>query len=250
MIFAVFAYVISLFFLIRGIHSRSYMPVCMNLLLFGAYTYIGFYFLPVSFSENWLLIWRQTLVIGGGGFFAAWGCSELIQMFLRWKFFHFRYATKLTDYLQEIVRALDQLTALRTGALIVLERKKVLDDYIRNAVPLDMAINKDVIISLFNTRSPLHDGALVIRKGRIRAARVILPLATSPDVPMGIGTRHRSAIGIAERTDAVSLIVSEERGQMSIACRGRLVRADNAEEMSRLIDAALRDKAPFKPRRE
>ena len=245
MTFAVSACLMSLFFLIRGINSRSYTPVYLNFLLFGSFCYLGFHFLPIKFSESWMLLWRQILVMTGGIYFLGWAMSEITGWFSKWKFFHFRYSAKLPEHLQEIVRALDQLASVRTGALVVLERKKTLDDYIRNAVQLDTDINKDIMISLFNTRSPLHDGALVIRKGRIRAARVILPLATAPDVPMGIGTRHRSAIGIAEKTDAISLVVSEERGQMSIAAQGKLVKAENAEEMSRLINAAYKGRTPF-----
>ena len=139
---------------------------------------------------------------------------------------------------------MDQLAAIRKGALIVLERKDSLEPYSKNAVRFDSEVNKDVLISIFHTTSPLHDGALLIKKGRVTAARMILPLATNPDVPMGLGTRHRSGIGITEKTDAIALIVSEERGQMSLAYRGNLMKAESAEKMEEYLSEVLKGKDP------
>jgi len=111
--------------------------------------------------------------------------------------------------INEVVRAVELLSANRTGALIVFEGKVGLKDLIQQSgTMLNAQVSADLLLSIFNTRSPLHDGAVIIKEDRIVAARVILPLADRRDDR--IGTRHRAAIGISEETDAVALVVSEE----------------------------------------
>ena len=149
----------------------------------------------------------------------------------------------LPDYLMEICRAMEILANRKTGALIVLRKNDKLDEYVSTGIIFDAQIKSEVIIALFSTSSPVHDGAIVVANGRIRRVKTILSLKTDGEVPMGVGTRHRSALGITEKTDAIALVVSEERGEISIVYRGCLVKADSTKELYRLIKRALKGKS-------
>jgi len=128
-----------------------------------------------------------------------------------------------TQILEEIVRAAQALAQKRVGALIVLERETNLDDQVEAGTALDAHVSKDLLISLFIPYSPLHDGAVVIQQGRIAQAGCILPLTLRDDLPEGVGTRHRAAVGVTEETDAVVVVVSEETAAISIVVRGELI---------------------------
>jgi diadenylate cyclase len=118
------------------------------------------------------------------------------------------------------VAALD-MSKKRIGALIVLERETGLQDYVDSGIPVDAIPSPDLIESIFYPNSPLHDGALVVRDDRVIAAGVTLPLSENT-LPGELGTRHRAALGISERTDAISVVVSEETGRISVAADGRI----------------------------
>jgi diadenylate cyclase len=122
----------------------------------------------------------------------------------------------------ELVFAMEQLSAHKTGALIVLERDIGLRTFIESGVILDARISRDLLLSIFHPGLPLHDGAVIIQKDRIAAAACFLPLTTNPALAGSFGTRHRAAIGITEETDCLSLIVSEETGRISVAAFGEL----------------------------
>jgi uncharacterized protein (TIGR00159 family) len=131
-------------------------------------------------------------------------------------------AQRETQMLEEIVRASQELARKRMGALMVLERETQLDDQIQTGTPLDAAVAKDLLISIFIPYSPLHDGAVLIQNGRIAYAGCILPLTVREDLPDGVGTRHRAAVGLTEETDALVVVVSEETGAMSVALGGAM----------------------------
>ncbi|HTP67257.1 MAG TPA: diadenylate cyclase CdaA, partial [Geobacteraceae bacterium] len=114
--------------------------------------------------------------------------------------------------LLELASMVFSLAAERTGAIIVLQRKEPLDEYLLHGVPIDGLFSAQLVTSIFRENTPLHDGAVVIRDGRIVQASCHLPLSTNPDFPQYYGTRHRAGIGLSERSDAVVVIVSEERG--------------------------------------
>jgi uncharacterized protein (TIGR00159 family) len=122
----------------------------------------------------------------------------------------------------EIVKACTEFAKDNTGALIVLPSHSNIDDIINTGEHLDCAITARLLGSLFFKNSPLHDGAVIISKGRIVAAKCILPLTDNPDVPQNIGTRHRSAIGMSEASDSLVIVVSEERGEISYCEYGAL----------------------------
>ncbi len=126
--------------------------------------------------------------------------------------------------IDEIIRAATFLAERKIGALIVFERSIDLENYTEGCVKLDADISLELLISIFIPQTPLHDGAVIIKDQRIASARCFLPLTINPNIPKNIGTRHRAGIGISEETDAVALIVSEERGEISIAIDGKLYR--------------------------
>ncbi len=143
------------------------------------------------------------------------------------------------DLLNEVVGAVLSLAQRRVGALIVLERNVPLGDTVERGVPLDAKVTKELLISVFQTSTPLHDGAVVLRGGRLSAAGCILPLAVAPQDRPEYGTRHRAAMGITEETDAVAIVVSEERGAVTVSIGGRLTTALDATRLKRVLRNAL-----------
>jgi len=126
--------------------------------------------------------------------------------------------------LEEIIRAVVTMASRRIGGLIVFERETGLNEFIEGGTNLDAQISKELILSIFVTASPIHDGALIVRKSRVTAAACFLPLTTNPNVSKTLGTRHRAAIGITEESDAVVVAVSEEDGGISLVVDGRITR--------------------------
>jgi diadenylate cyclase len=124
--------------------------------------------------------------------------------------------------LEEIVRAAVALANRKIGALIVIERETSLKDFVEVGTPLDAKVSKELLMSLFHPASPIHDGAVVIKGNRIVAAGCFLPITLSPEVSRALGTRHRAGLGLAEETDAVVIVVSEETGIISLAISGKL----------------------------
>lgn len=149
----------------------------------------------------------------------------------RGPFFNLKARTTYGLMLEELIRATSRLAARRVGALIVLEREVGLNDYMEAGTTIDAEVSKELIESIFLPAAPMHDGALVVRRGRIAAAGCILPLTTNPNVTKALGTRHRAAIGITEETDAVVVVVSEEEGTASLVRGGHITRNLDAEAL-------------------
>lgn len=137
--------------------------------------------------------------------------------------------------IEEIVTACGSLGRQRIGALIIIERDVGLQEYADKGVRLDATLTRQLLINIFFKNSPLHDGAVIVRGDRLVAARCIMPLSES-ELPGSFGTRHRAALGISEETDAVSVIVSEQTGGISIAYDGQINRDLTADQLrARLI---------------
>ncbi|MBU1862936.1 MAG: DNA integrity scanning protein DisA nucleotide-binding domain protein [Candidatus Omnitrophica bacterium] len=172
--------------------------------------------------------------------------SDIVrEFFLRIKsslFSQDYFMKALPVYAQEICRALELLTQRHTGGLVVIERMHAVREHLGASTPFNADIKADVLVALFATTSPLHDGAVVVKNGRICRVKAVLPLCTKDNVPLGIGTRHRSAIGITEKTDAIALVASEERGELSIAFRGTLIKGCSPKELPKLLHGALKGK--------
>ncbi len=124
----------------------------------------------------------------------------------------------------EIVLAATAMSARRTGALIVLERMAGLKNFVDNGIRLDAVVSYDLLLNIFNTHTPLHDGAVIVQGDRLAAAACYLPLTRTAELSKEYGTRHRAALGISEETDAVAVVVSEETGRVSVAYQGTLIR--------------------------
>ena len=139
----------------------------------------------------------------------------------------------------EIVHAMNDMAMKRIGALIVIERMTGLGDVIESGTRVDAEISAPLIKNIFEPNTPLHDGAMIIRNRRINAAACILPLSEDPSISRDLGTRHRAGIGITETTDAVSLIVSEETGIISMAREGKLTRHLDTRSLNILLTELL-----------
>jgi len=123
---------------------------------------------------------------------------------------------------EDILMAVSRLAAERIGALIVLERETALRTYTESGIPLNARISHDLLLTIFQRRAPLHDGAVILRKDKVVAAACFLPLSVNPIWGTQLGTRHRAAVGITEETDAVAIAVSEETGAISLAVSGSI----------------------------
>jgi uncharacterized protein (TIGR00159 family) len=139
----------------------------------------------------------------------------------------------------EVVLAATTLSSTKTGALIVIERNIGLKNIIDGGVKLDAELSYDLLVSIFNPESPLHDGAVVVRRHRVAAASCFLPLTLNPRLSRDLGTRHRAALGVTEDTDAVAVVVSEESGLISIVQRGEIRRGLDAPKLRAAISQAL-----------
>ncbi|MBK9706899.1 MAG: TIGR00159 family protein [Acidobacteria bacterium] len=143
------------------------------------------------------------------------------------------------EWYDEVVLAATTLSSEKTGALMVFERDVGLKQYIESGIRLDAKVNYDLLVTIFNTHTPLHDGAVIISDNRVAAACCFLPLTQNPLISRELGTRHRSAIGITEDSDAFAIIVSEETGVISFAIQGRLKRNQDGPGLRRLIQKAM-----------
>ncbi len=168
-----------------------------------------------QFFENFILILiivfqdeiRKALTqVGRNPFFASTNTIEEVAV------------------VEEICQAAAQLAKERVGALIVMERETGLKNYIEAGTMLDSRVSADLILSIFHPTSPIHDGALIIRNARITSAACLLPISRDPSVQRELGTRHRAALGLTHETDAVVIVVSEERGEISIVHHGVMLR--------------------------
>ncbi len=125
--------------------------------------------------------------------------------------------------IEQILKAANMLSKERKGGLIVIERGQGLGQYIETGIQIDAKISFDLIVNIFEPKTALHDGAIIISKGRIAAASCLLPLSSNPHLPPHFGTRHRAGIGITEETDAIAIIISEETGKISFAKNGTIM---------------------------
>jgi len=146
---------------------------------------------------------------------------------------------EMEDHIHELVTAMETLSSTRTGALIVLEQEAPLLDIAATGTRLDSRISSELVQNIFFPNSPLHDGAMLIRKGRVEAAGCILPLSDNQQISKELGTRHRAALGLVETTDAFVLIVSEETGTISMARQGKLHRHLDGKILEKLLRSEL-----------
>lgn len=148
-------------------------------------------------------------------------------------------APMASEPFDDVISAATSMAKERRGALIVFERNVGLRNYIDQGIPLDATITYDLLFSIFHTQTALHDGAVIIQGSRMAAASCFLPLTTNPRLSRALGSRHRAAIGISEETDAVTLVVSEETGGISLAVDGKITRRLDAATLRRRLTDLL-----------
>jgi len=149
------------------------------------------------------------------------------------------YRVKTTAMIEEIVKACTELSSKYIGALIVIERDVKIGDIINTGTELDSHVSSELIINLFVPDTPLHDGALVIRDNKIKAAACFLPLTDNPNLSKELGTRHRAALGITEVSDSIAVVVSEESGKISFALNGGLTRNLTPDTLRKALNKNL-----------
>jgi len=154
----------------------------------------------------------------------------------------FRYLTRTEsneELIEELVVAATMLASQRTGAIIAIERDNGLRNYIEGGIPLDATTTYDLLQSIFQVRSPLHDGAVIIQGDRVAAAACFLPLTVNPAISKDFGSRHRAAIGLTEESDAAAIVVSEETGRISLALDGGIERGLDADRLRERLRALV-----------
>lgn len=146
----------------------------------------------------------------------------------------------------EIAKAVQRMSDSKTGSLIVMEKEMLLGDVIKTGKSIDAFVTHELIGNIFFPNSPLHDGAAVVRKGRLLCAGCVLPLTKSDEVSSDLGTRHRAALGMSEQSDAMIIVTSEETGIISVAIKGELIRGLNEAELREKLLNYLIDSLPDK----
>src|SRR5438552_1273151 len=192
----------------------------LEFILRGALLYIGVAIIVLFQSEI-----RQALITFGNRFRMPFARKHLGQ-----------FGEGVYD---EVILAATSLASTKTGALIVIERNIGLKNIIDGGVKLDAELSYDLLVSIFNPESPLHDGAVVVRRHRVAAASCFLPLTLNPRLSKDLGTRHRAAIGITEDSDAVVIVVSEETGLISFVQAGEIRRGLDATKLRAAILQAI-----------
>ncbi|MEM7167031.1 MAG: diadenylate cyclase CdaA [Planctomycetota bacterium] len=137
------------------------------------------------------------------------------------------------EVLDEIVRAVFRLAKNRVGAIVAIERDDSLSSYVERGITIDGEVRSELMTTIFYPGTDLHDGAVIVRQGRIAAAGCLFPLSESPELGSWAGTRHRAAVGLSEDSDAITVVVSEERGEVSLCVRGKIHRRLDRDELYR-----------------
>jgi diadenylate cyclase len=160
-------------------------------------------------------------------------------------YFNFEEGTntiQTTFAIEEIIKAVTELSKTFTGALIVIERDTKVGEIINTGIQLDSSISSELLINIFTPNTPLHDGALIIRDNKVKAAACFLPLTDNPNLSKELGTRHRAALGITEVSDSIAVVVSEETGKISFALSGGLTRNLTPDTLRKALNRNLLEK--------
>jgi diadenylate cyclase len=225
--------------LIRG--TRAIQMAFASILIVGVF-YLS-RLAPLQ-TVNWLL--RNTVP------YIVFAAIVLFQSDIRRALAHFgrapffRYFARpetTAETVEEIVTATTMLAGQRVGAIIAIEREIGLRNYVESGIPLDANLTYDLLVTIFQSGSPLHDGAVIVQEDRVAAAACFLPLTVNPRLSRDLGTRHRAAIGLTEENDAVAIVVSEETGTISVALDGQIERGLSADDLrNRLASLVLQRK--------
>lgn len=212
-------------------------------ILFGMVIIIALSFLTGAINLkgiNWILktisdIWVLAFII----LFQP-ELRKLLLMITRSQVFQVFVKSKISETIDAVVEAAQELSEKHIGALVVFTRTQNVQMTIDTGIKLQAVVTRELLMSIFNTKSPLHDGAVIIDNQMATAARCVLPLSTTTKIGRkNLGTRHRAGLGLTEQVDAVVLIVSEETGWISIAEKGELTLNINAEDLGKVLEEKL-----------
>ena len=200
----------------------------------------GGFLIGLFFLSRWLELETVNWVIRNLATYVVFAIIVLFQSDIRRAMAHFgrapifRYFERVQsadETIEELVVTATNMAARRIGAIIVIERQIGLRNYIEGGIPLDAMVTYDLLASIFQPGSPLHDGAAIIQGDRVAAAACFLPLSVNPRVSRELGTRHRAALGLTEENDAVAIVISEETGSISLVLDGDMQRGISADAM-------------------
>lgn len=236
---AIVAYIIyRLLGLIQGSRAEQLLKGVFVLLIFSAAVTL----LQLDLL-NWLLnkIWI-VLAIALPIVFQP-ELRRVLEQLGQGRFLKTYYGSRTPDanrvMVQEIITAVKLMARVKVGALIVLVRENDIEEYLDSGTRMDSLVSAGLLINIFVPNTPLHDGAVVIKDGRIQSAACFLPLSSNPAVDSKLGTRHRAGLGITEVSDAIAVIVSEETGTISVARGGRLVRYLDEKTLQEILEVEL-----------
>ena len=194
--------------------------------ILGQFMSVGVLALIIVFQQE---VRRFLLVIGSNSFT---GKDSITSKLMPW---NWKSEAPTPANIAPIVKACISMSKNKTGAIMVIARTTDLNFFESTGDLMDADVSKRLLESIFFKNSPLHDGAVIIENNKIKAARCVLPVTENTDLPAQYGMRHRAALGITEQSDAISLIVSEETGQISMALDGKIYPNLSAEELERLL---------------
>jgi diadenylate cyclase len=191
-------------------------------------------------TVNWVIRNLATYVVFAIIVLFQTDIRRALAHFGRAPFFrYFDREESAAETIEEIVVAASTLATRRIGAIIVVERQIGLRNYIEGGIPLDAMVTYDLLASIFQPGSPLHDGAVIIQGDRVAAAACFLPLSVSPRVSRDLGTRHRAALGLTEENDSIAIVVSEETGSISLVIGGDIERGISADALKARLRSLL-----------
>jgi diadenylate cyclase len=205
--------------------------------ILGEFTKVGFIAILIVFQQE---IRKFLLVVGKRSFLAE---KKSIFRFLPW---NWNVEKALHTNFDEIVETCEFLAETQQGAIIVFPKTSEMKFIGASGEVLDAHITKRLLISIFNKYSPLHDGAVIIASNKIKAANVVLPVSDNPEIQNKYGLRHLSAIGITEQTDAIVLVVSEEKGRITIAKEGRMIENLSKQQIIHMLNTEFAPPTPKK----
>jgi uncharacterized protein (TIGR00159 family) len=219
---------------IRGTHAVQ--------MAIGALVLVVLYWMSLLLNletVNWMLrTFLPTLVFGIIVVFQA-EIRKVLAHLGRRPFFGAFAGHRKEEVIDEVVLAATTLASQKTGAIVVIERDMGLRSYVETGITLDAVLTYDLLISIFNPGTPLHDGAVIIQGDRAAAAACFLPLTVNPALSRTLGSRHRAAIGLTEDTDALVVVVSEETGTISLVSEGRIRRELDGQTLKHALLQAL-----------
>ncbi len=210
----------------------------------GIAAIVGLYYLSTGLQLE-TLNWLIRNIVG----YVVFATTVLLQADIRRALVHLgrarifrRFDRKVSDddTVEELVVATTTLAGKKTGAIIVIERSIGLRNYIESGISLEANLTYDLLVSIFQSSSPLHDGAVIVQGDRVAAAACFLPLTTNPRLNREMGSRHRAAIGVTEENDAVAIVVSEETGKISVVEDGGLEHIPDADRLRERLKAVVK----------